>query len=89
MVSFLGGRSTAETTEVPPDQRSVYSDGDLKYTIEEAGNDSKPSYQEASGAPVEGISPLGTHVGTFSVIFLNIGKMIGTGVFSTRRYLFE
>ncbi|KAH9481473.1 High-affinity methionine permease [Psilocybe cubensis] len=43
-------------------------------------------YEDAavtSGAPVERISPLGYHVDALSVIFLNISKMIGTGVFST------
>jgi hypothetical protein len=37
-----------------------------------------------TGAPVEDVSPLGYHVDWVSVIFLNIGKMIGTGVFTTR-----
>jgi len=63
---------------------SVVSDGSLKYTLEKGGNDSKPSYQEISGAPVERESPLGYQVGKFTIIFLNIGTMIGTGVYSTR-----
>ncbi|TVY29172.1 High-affinity methionine permease [Lachnellula hyalina] len=61
----------------------VKIDGSLEFVHEVGGNDSKPSYQEASGAPVENISPLGTHVGWLTTIFLNIGQMIGTGVFST------
>lgn len=69
-------------------QRSNIEDvkvvGKLEYIQEFGGNGSKPSYQEASGAPVEGISPLGLHVTSFTTIFLNIGQMIGTGVFSTR-----
>ncbi|KAH6913157.1 high affinity methionine permease [Coprinopsis sp. MPI-PUGE-AT-0042] len=36
-----------------------------------------------AGAPVEKISPLGYHVDAVSVIFLNVSKMIGTGVFTT------
>lgn len=36
-----------------------------------------------AGAPVEKISPLGYHVDAMSVIFLNVSKMIGTGVFTT------
>ncbi|KAJ7716860.1 high affinity methionine permease [Mycena metata] len=35
------------------------------------------------GAPTETVSALGRHVGWFSVVFLNINNMIGTGVFST------
>ncbi|KAJ6127813.1 Amino acid/polyamine transporter I [Penicillium samsonianum] len=60
------------------------SDNDsLKYTTEVGGNTSKATYQEASGAPVEVNSPLGYSVGWVTVIFLNLSKMIGTGVFST------
>ncbi|KAM7197559.1 high affinity methionine permease [Rhypophila sp. PSN 637] len=61
----------------------VLSDGSLQYTLEKGGNDSKPSYQEASGAPVERDSPLGYEVGPVTIIFLNISTMIGTGVYST------
>jgi len=64
----------------------VKVDGSLEYVHEVAGNESKPSYQEASGAPVENVSPLGTQVTWFTTIFLNIGQMIGTGVFSTRMF---
>jgi hypothetical protein len=60
------------------------TDGSLKYTLEKGGNDSLPSYQEASGAPVESHSPLGYSVGPVTIIFLNVSKMIGTGVYSTR-----
>ncbi|KAJ7753448.1 amino acid/polyamine transporter I [Mycena metata] len=35
------------------------------------------------GAPTETVSALGRHVGWFSVLFLNINNIIGTGVFST------
>ncbi|TVY13103.1 High-affinity methionine permease [Lachnellula arida] len=61
----------------------VKVDGSLEFVHEVAGNDSKPSYQEASGAPVENVSPLGMQVGWLTTIMLNIGQMIGTGVFST------
>ena len=60
------------------------ADGDLKYTLEQGGNDSPPSYQEVSGAPVERHSPLGYTVGPITILALNISKMIGTGVYSTR-----
>jgi hypothetical protein len=63
------------------------SDGNLKFVVEQAGNDSLPSYQEVSGAPVEVHSPFGYAVGPVTVVFLNISKMIGTGVYSTRQSL--
>jgi hypothetical protein len=59
------------------------SDGDLKYAFEQGYNDSSPSYQEASGAPVESKSPLGYNVGPIAILFLNFSKMVGTGVYST------
>ena len=58
----------------------------LEFTTEYSGNGSVPSYQEISGAPVERNSPLGYNVGWFTIIFLNIGQMIGTGIFSTRMF---
>jgi hypothetical protein len=70
--------TSAEVSEVE------ISEGNLKYVVEKGGNDSPASYQEASGAPVEVTSPLGYAVGPVTIIFLNISKMIGTGVFSTR-----
>ncbi|KAI1371305.1 amino acid transporter [Hypoxylon crocopeplum] len=62
---------------------SVIHDGNLAFTVEKAGNGSKPSYQEAAGAPVESKSPLGYHVGHLTVAFLNVNQIIGTGIFST------
>lgn len=58
--------------------------GDLKFTVEQGGNGSMPSYQEVSGAPVETISSLGYAVGPVTIIFMNISQMVGTGVYSTR-----
>jgi hypothetical protein len=60
----------------------VSADG-LKYAVQQGGNDSPPSYQEASGAPVETKSPLGYNVGPIAILFLNYSKMVGTGVYST------
>lgn len=59
------------------------TEGNLQYAREKGANDSSPSYQEASGAPVEAQSPLGYHVGPITIIFLNLSKMVGTGVYST------
>ena len=61
------------------------SDGHLTYVAEQGGNNALPSYQEALGAPVESQSPFGYAVGPVTIIFLNISKMIGTGVYSTRK----
>ncbi|KAK2803576.1 hypothetical protein FQN51_003338 [Onygenales sp. PD_10] len=62
---------------------TVVVDGNLEFVREKGGNDALPTFQEASGAPVEARSPLGYQVHTYTVIFLNIGQMVGTGVFST------
>jgi hypothetical protein len=61
--------------------------GSLEYVAQQGENGSVPTYQEASGAPVEVRSPLGYRVQWFTIIFLNIGQMVGTGVFSTRESL--
>ena len=67
-----------------PDDRSEISDGSLKYVEEKGGNDAPPTYQEASGAPVETDSPLGYAVGPVTITLMNISMMIGTGIYSTR-----
>lgn len=60
-------------------------DGNFQYVVEKAGNTNEVTYQEASGAPVEVDSPLGLDVGAITIIFLNLSKMIGTGIYSTRK----
>lgn len=71
---------------VTADQGAEVSDGTLRYVaVGHAGNDSGPTYQEATGAPVEVDSPLGYDVGPVTIIFLNVSMMIGTGVYSTRK----
>jgi hypothetical protein len=67
-------------------ERSVLTDGTLKFTAEAGGNSALPTYQEASGAPVESKSPLGYSVGWITIVFLNLSKMVGTGIFSTREF---
>lgn len=59
---------------------NVKVDGDLEFIHEFGGNGSKPSYQEASGAPVESVSPLGLQVSGFTTVFLNIGQMIVSNI---------
>ena len=66
------------------DRYDEVSEGKLKYVANKGGNNSQASYQEASGAPVEVNSPLGYKVGAITILFLNLSKMIGTGIFSTR-----
>lgn len=83
--SHDGGPPGEDSSDEP--SAAEVSDGSLKYTLEKGGNDSQPSYQEASGAPVEQHSPLGYTVGPVTIVFLNVSKMIGTGVYSTRESL--
>ncbi|KAJ5766044.1 uncharacterized protein N7511_003660 [Penicillium nucicola] len=76
-------KSTFQDSAALPPQYDSSDNDSLQYTTETGGNTSKATYQEASGAPVEVNSPLGYSVGPVTVIFLNLSKMIGTGVFST------
>lgn len=77
-----GAQSPLESSQVANEKH-----GSLEYVAHQGENGSVPTYQEASGAPVEVRSPLGYRVQWFTIIFLNIGQMIGTGVFSTRKSL--
>ena len=74
---------TDELQRRASDSGVVIRKGDLDYVIEHGGNGSGPAWQEVSGAPVETSSPLGYDVGPITIIFLNLSKMIGTGVYST------
>ena len=85
-MAFWRKRKTSSESAVQEDSQSVLSDGSLKYVAQKGGNGSLPSYQEASGAPVETRSPLGYEVGPITIVFLNLSKMIGTGVYTTRKY---
>jgi hypothetical protein len=76
----------AEAYAYSPDTQSVITDGSLKYTGEAGGNSNVLTFQEASGAPVESNSPLGYSVGWATIVFLNLSKMVGTGIFSTRMF---
>ncbi|MCJ1346050.1 hypothetical protein MMC31_004261 [Peltigera leucophlebia] len=70
---------------VNPDQgeTAFLTESNLQYAVEKGENNVLPSYQEVSGAPVETHSPLGYHVGSVTIIFLNLSKVVGTGVYST------
>ncbi|KAF4302706.1 Amino acid/polyamine transporter I [Botryosphaeria dothidea] len=72
-----------ERVASPSGDSGAVKTGSLEYIAEQGGNGSLPTYQEASGAPIEAQSPLGYKVKWYTIIFLNIGQMIGTGVFST------
>ncbi|EYE90265.1 high affinity methionine permease [Aspergillus ruber CBS 135680] len=54
-----------------------------QYISEEGSNDAPPTYQDASGAPIENKSPLGYSVGPVTITLLNITMMIGAGIYST------
>lgn len=75
---------TART--LSPTGEAALKTGNLEFVAEVGENGGTATYQEASGAPVEAQSPLGTRVQWYTIVFLNIGQMIGTGVFSTRAY---
>ncbi|XP_014556384.1 hypothetical protein COCVIDRAFT_100056 [Bipolaris victoriae FI3] len=82
----IGGnpdRSASAVQSVTASGNIQVIDGDLKYVGEQGGNNAPIAYQEASGAPVETHSPLGYNVGPITIVFLNLSKMIGTGIFST------
>ncbi|KAI1849708.1 hypothetical protein JX265_008047 [Neoarthrinium moseri] len=76
-------RSAEQSENSSGPESSGQSTGDVKFVGEAGGNDAPPTYQEAGGAPVESISPLGYDVGPITILFLNISMMIGTGVYST------
>jgi len=73
-------RSASTVQSVTASGNIQVTDGDLKYVAEQGGNSAPVAYQEASGAPVETHSPLGYNVGPVTIVFLNLSKMIGTGM---------
>ncbi|KAJ9130961.1 High-affinity methionine permease [Pleurostoma richardsiae] len=76
-------RPFSSRTAAESGDRGEISDGSIKYVKEKGGNNAPPTYQEASGAPVEADSPLGYAVGPITITFMNISMMIGTGIYST------
>ena len=68
-------------------ETAFLSTGSLQYAVEKSGNNSSTSYQESSGAPVESHSTLGYNVGAITIVFLNLSKMVGTGVYSTPAFI--
>jgi hypothetical protein len=90
MSRFFSRKEANETETYVQDSvsdHSVITDGSLKFVAEGGQNSSYAGYQEASGAPVESKSPLGYSVGPVTIAFLNLSKMVGTGIFSTRTVL--
>lgn len=67
-------------------QREEISEGSTQYIGEKGGNDAPPTFQDASGAPIENNSPLGYSVGPVTITLLNITMMIGAGIYSTRTF---
>jgi hypothetical protein len=87
MSRFFSRKEAQQTETYVQDSSSdeiVVTDGSLKFVAEGGENSSYAGYQEASGAPVETKSPLGYSVGPITITFLNLSKMVGTGIFSTR-----
>lgn len=79
------GDRAGEKVTVVEGQREI-SAGSTQYIGEKGGNDAPPTYQDASGAPVENKSPLGYSVGPVTITLLNITMMIGAGIYSTRTF---
>ncbi|KAL6897462.1 amino acid permease domain-containing protein [Trichoderma evansii] len=84
-------QSSEDSQSAEVEERGSSSDSDPSelvaggtyYVAGKAANNKEVSYQDASGAPVEESSPLGYNVGPMTILFLNVSKMIGTGIFST------
>ncbi|KAF4835519.1 High-affinity methionine permease [Colletotrichum tropicale] len=77
------GDRAAPSGTVVEGQVEQISNGSVQYIGEKGGNDAPPTYQDASGAPVENNSPLGYSVGPVTITLLNITMMIGAGIYST------
>ncbi|KAK0638307.1 High-affinity methionine permease [Lasiodiplodia hormozganensis] len=78
----FGDGAGAQST-VLEGQREEISEGGTQYIGEKGGNDAPPTFQDASGAPIENNSPLGYSVGPVTITLLNITMMIGAGIYST------
>ncbi|KAK5994102.1 High-affinity methionine permease [Cladobotryum mycophilum] len=91
MSSFWRRRPFSNREDTQAEERGAPSDsdpselvaGDTYYVGDKAGNSAETSYQDASGAPVEKVSPLGYSVGPMTIALLNISKIVGTGIFTT------
>jgi amino acid permease len=64
------------------DTRSYFSSSDDEVILAD-GVDLDHKHKNAGGAPIEDESPMGKELGWWSIVFLNISMMIGTGIFST------
>ncbi|KAI9369082.1 high affinity methionine permease [Aspergillus egyptiacus] len=82
LISDFPAAATTQQNDVSSDD-TMLDGGTLHFTADSGSNSSLPTYQEATGAPVEVHSPLGYYAGFVTLIFMNINKMVGTGVFST------
>ncbi|KAL1410263.1 hypothetical protein Q8F55_004269 [Vanrija albida] len=54
----------------------------LDYVGEKGGNGAQETIQTTTGAPVETRNPLGYNVGFWTTLLINIGQLVGTGIFS-------
>ncbi|KAL2829857.1 amino acid permease-domain-containing protein [Aspergillus pseudoustus] len=79
------GHADSVTTGYEPHSGGAHKTnaGNVQYVSEKGGNDAPPTYQDASGAPIERNSPLGYSVGPLTVTMLNVTMMIGAGIYVT------
>lgn len=75
-----------ETQQVAAFDERIIKDSGTTFTAAEGFNSTAVTYQDAAGAPVETNSPLGYSVSFWTSLCLNINQMIGTGIFSTRKF---
>lgn len=75
-----------ETQQVAAFDERIIKDSGITFTAAEGFNSTAVTYQDAAGAPVETNSPLGYSVSFWTSLCLNINQMIGTGIFSTRKF---
>lgn len=80
------GNVVATSTGDEAEERAEVKDGNLRFVAATGANTHETSFQLATGAPVETSSPLGHSVGPVTIIFMNVGRMVGTGIFSTREW---
>ncbi|KAK9851255.1 hypothetical protein MYU51_010989 [Penicillium brevicompactum] len=78
---FSERQSEANSVNQDHDEHTPAAGG--QFISGKGGNDAPPTYQDASGAPVESNSPLGYSVGPVTITLLNITMMIGAGIYST------
>ncbi|KAI5369360.1 Putative amino acid/polyamine transporter I [Septoria linicola] len=80
---FGGGIQTPRQASSTAHDVNEVKDGSLRFVEASGDNTGQTTFQLSAGAPVETTSPLKHNVGPVTIIFMCVGKMVGTGIFST------